>query len=520
MTYSQIRASARQSRNRLKRGATLAALFLAFCLITSPAMADPTGAAAAAGSVATAAAAIAGMGVRQLREQAGKIHNRMQELRTQSRDTDAPWSGEDETTWRQLDADYTAVEKRITEDESRETRFAEIESRFAGSMGDTRIGGNHTSDRPDSGRQSGPTPQQRLLAMQGWMRSGEDEGPSESQVEAARMCGVNLNSRGMTVNMAPSEHVGGRNRMWTGRGGSPVCRNRFDAEARDMSVGTDADGGFSVPEGFLARYEETLLAFGSVRGVCDVIRTTQGNDLPVPHVDDTANTGEILGENTDMGASVDPTLSVNTLGAFKYSSKPVMISHELLMDSAFNFGQRLPVMLATRIGRIHGAHTTTGTGSGQPQGMATGSTLGVTAASTTVITWEELVNLQHSVDPAYRAYRDECGFMFHDDVLRDLKKLSDDQNRPLWVESLSKGEPNAFMNWNYAVNQSMAQPTTGNIAVLAGRLTAYTIRDAGTLRIVRLNERFAEKDQVAFVAFTRSDGRVMDADAIQHLIMA
>jgi HK97 family phage major capsid protein len=53
--------------------------------------------------------------------------------------------------------------------------------------------------------------------------------------------------------------------------------------------------------------------------------------------------------------------------------------------------------------------------------------------------------------------------------------------------------------------------TTGQKLMLFGDLSKYLIRDVSSIRLVRLEERYADLDQIAFIAFMRSDGNLLDA---------
>ncbi len=104
-------------------------------------------------------------------------------------------------------------------------------------------------------------------------------------------------------------------------------------EMRAQSVGTDSGGGFLVPEGFREELDIAMAQFGGMRQAADVFATASGNDLPWPTTNDSAQTGELLGENT-AATEQDVTFGATTLQAFMYSSKMVRVSLQLLQDSA------------------------------------------------------------------------------------------------------------------------------------------------------------------------------------------
>jgi HK97 family phage major capsid protein len=128
----------------------------------------------------------------------------------------------------------------------------------------------------------------------------------------------------------------------------------------------------------------------------------------------------------------------------------------------------------------------------------------------TAIISDEVIDLIHSVDPAYRP---NASFMMHDVVLAAIRKLKEQTtNAYIWQPGLQAGVPDRLLGYRYTVNQSMSSTfTTGQKLVLFGDLSKYLIRDVSTIRLVRLEERYADTDQIAFIAFMRTDGNLLDA---------
>lgn len=300
-----------------------------------------------------------------------------------------------------------------------------------------------------------------------------------------------------------------------------LLRNGFTNEVRAQGVGTDAGGGYTVPTGFQRELIQAMKAFGGVRRVARVITTDSGNDIEWPTVDETSQEGELLAENTPA-AEQDVTFAGKTLKAYKYSSKIIRVSLELLQDSAFDLDAFLREVCAERIARITNRHFTTGTGTNQPQGVVTYSSLGATAAAAGAVAYDDLVSLEHSIDPAYRE-SGSCAFMFADTALAAAKKLKDANGLPLWVPGMATNSPDTILGYPYVINQNMATVATGEKSVLFGDFKHYIIRDvANSAVMLRLTERYAEYGQVAFLLFERHDGRGVGAEAssaaIKHLL--
>lgn len=288
-----------------------------------------------------------------------------------------------------------------------------------------------------------------------------------------------------------------------------------------QSVGTDTAGGYTVPEGFVARLEEALLAVGGMLEVADVFSTSTGNALPFPTENDTAQKGAIIAENTEITTQQDLVFGQLIMDAYMYHSKIIRVSFQLLQDSAFDIDGLIARKLAERIGRIWNEHFTTGTGSSQPKGIVVASTLGVTAAAVAAVTADELIDLEHSVDPAYRV-APGVGWMFADATLKAIKKLKDGDSRYLWLPGLAVKEPDTILQYPFKINQDMPAMTTGLKSIIFGDLKKYLVRRVLGFQLMRLAERYAEFLQVGFIGYARADGDLLDAgtNPVKHLIQA
>jgi HK97 family phage major capsid protein len=282
------------------------------------------------------------------------------------------------------------------------------------------------------------------------------------------------------------------------------------AELRAQSVGTQSAGGYAVAPAFYNVLTEALKDFGGMRDVATVIATETGASMPMPTENDTSNVGAILAENAQV-SETDVTFGIVTLGAFKYTSGSVLISLELLQDSAFDLNAFIARKLGERIARIQNAHFSTGTGSGQPTGVIPAAAVGTTGATgqTTSLIYDDLVNLIHSVDPSYRT--PGARFMMADGTLKAIKKLKDTQGHPLWQPSLTAGTPDSLLGYGITINQQMAAMAANAKSIAFGDLSKYFIRDVKGITVVRLAERYADFGQVGFLAFARADGNLLDA---------
>lgn len=285
---------------------------------------------------------------------------------------------------------------------------------------------------------------------------------------------------------------------------------RQDPELRALSVGTTTAGGYTVPDEMMKSIDDAMLSFGGMlEAGCTVLNTSTGADLPFPTGDDTSNVGAIISENTQI-TEQDVAFGQLILGAYMYTSKIVRVSLQLLQDSSINIEQYLGTKLGERLGRIKNTHLTTGTGSSQPKGVVTAATLGKAGATgqTTSVTYADLVDLEHSVDPAYRR---QGKFMFADSTLKALKKLVDGQSRPLWVPGIAVREPDSILGYPYVINQDVDTMAASKKSILFGDFSKYHIRNVRDYQLVRFGEKYMDYLQVGFMGFARWDGDLVDA---------
>ena len=323
------------------------------------------------------------------------------------------------------------------------------------------------------------------------------------------------------------------------------------AEKRDQSAGSQSIlytegnlGGYFIPAGFVydietaTKYFAPLLDGSTIR----VMETATGNVLPYPTSNDTNQAWTLLSENTQVvdngttpnypnqGASAPTANPGNVLAgsvsfsAYKGTTGLVRVSLELMQDSAFSLEAFLKEAFSTRLGRGYEYYLTQGSGMNAPLGFipaiaASGATPVVAQGSfnedgisgntgANSIGWQDLVNLEHSVDPTYRR---GAKWQMSDLTLASLKTRLDKFGRPFWVPAVKEGMVDTILGYPYVINQSMAQIGASATTVAFGQWSKFIARKVRDLSIARLDERFADYGQVAYVGFSRIDSRLVDA---------
>lgn len=447
----------------------------------------------------------------ELQEQRREAFAGMSELR----DKQDSWTAEDRAQWDTLNDAFDNAEAEIAqlrEDNERAAQFDSIKERMESKKAErrTEVGQARQERRVATGAEA-PSEELRCLAFQAFALRANDLELSKRHEEAANLVGLGERSFDFKYRQSYRHGAG----IWH------TSKGTTEPQQRAMSLTVGA-GGYTVPEGFMAELERNMVAFGGVRQVARIVATESGNDMPWPKVDDTGNAGALLAEATTFGSAVDPTFTEIILKAYKISSTPIIVSEELLQDSAFNLAVEIGAMLGERVGRGLAALLATGDNSSKPQGIVVGSTLGVTAAATTAVTADELITLQQSLDPAYENMP-SIGWMMNKATLTKIRLLKADTGsgyaQYLWQPGLQSNTPSELLGAPVAIVQQMPAMTTGLKPILYGAFEKYIVRDAGPARLYRLDELFRQTDQVGFNLFSRHDGRMLQGNAIKHLIM-
>jgi len=301
------------------------------------------------------------------------------------------------------------------------------------------------------------------------------------------------------------------------------------AEDRAQGIGSTGIGGALINPTFYGTLTSALKDYNGVRQIAKILQTSNGSNISMPCLDDTANAGTLIAENGSI-SEVALTFTSKTSTPYKFSSGQILTSYELLQDSLIDVESLVAQTAGVRIGRIEESLFTTGSGSGEPQGAVTASYVGVTASSTTAITIDNVLDLFFSLDPAYKQSTG-CAFMCHSSVLSALSKLRGSDGHPVLSNNYNQADGRVPMILGYPViiNQNMASTIgAGAKVLLFGDFSSYLVRDVagdGGLTIVRQSETYATSGQIGWVAIHRSGGLLLAANAttqnpLKHLKMA
>ena len=290
-------------------------------------------------------------------------------------------------------------------------------------------------------------------------------------------------------------------------------RNRISYDVQNaLSIGTDSEGGYLVPDEYEKKLVEALQDEVFFRSLATVIRTSSG-DRKIPIV-----TGKGEAAWIDEGGQFpesDDSFGQTSIGAYKLATM-IKVSDELLNDSVFNIEQYISTEFGRRIGTKEEEAFFIGDGQGKPIGLfhaAGGAETGVTAASTS-ITFDDVMDLYYSLRAPYR---NKASWLLNDSTVKALRKLKDSNGNYIWQPSVREGEPDRILNRPYRTSIFVPELAEGKRVMAFGDYSYYWIADRQGRSFKRLNELYATTGQVGFLACERVDGKLILSEAVKTL---
>lgn len=295
-------------------------------------------------------------------------------------------------------------------------------------------------------------------------------------------------------------------------------------EVRAQASGTDAAGGYTIPTEFLPEIDKQLAMWGPMMDDSAIgprmLDTDNGRELEMPKVNDTAAVADEYAENAaslDDG-SKDVVFGGQALRAYPYNTGVVRIPIYLMQDSAFGMEALIEELFGERMGRTLNAVLTTGDGADKPQGLFPAAGVGHNAVSNAAIASDELFDLFHSVDPAYRV-DPSCSWQFNDATLKSIRKLKDGDGNYLWqMGDVSRGEPPRLLDKPYSINQAAPDIGASARSIVFGAMKKFMVRRVRTTQMLALRERYAEFLQVGMIAHRRIDSELRTNAAVKALV--
>ena len=281
-----------------------------------------------------------------------------------------------------------------------------------------------------------------------------------------------------------------------------------------LQIGTDSEGGYLVPDEYERTLVEALEEENIFRQLAKVIQTSSGDrKIPVVASKGTASWIDEEGAYTES----DDSFGQVSIGAYKLGTM-IKVSEELLNDSVFDLESYIAREFARRIGTKEEEAFFTGDGTGKPLGILAasgGAETGVTAASATAVTADELMDLFYSLKSPYRK---NAVWILNDSTIKAIRKLKDNNGQYLWQPSLVAGTPDTILGRPVKTSAYMPAIAAGAKTIAFGDFSYYWIADRQGRSFKRLNELYAANGQVGFLGSQRVDGKMILPEAVKVLV--
>ncbi|MFI9005098.1 phage major capsid protein [Streptomyces sp. NPDC053541] len=289
-------------------------------------------------------------------------------------------------------------------------------------------------------------------------------------------------------------------------------------DQRTLSKLTAAAGANTVPISFYNRLVQHMIeTSGLLAAGPTVLRTATGEQMQIPKTTAHSVSASRVAEAGTLNAN-EPTFGQVPLDAYKYGFL-LQVSHELANDTGVDLIGYLAMQAGRALGNGFGAELVTGTGSSQPNGVLTASTLGKTGAASVAgaPSGDDIIDLFYSVIGPYRKST-SCGWLMRDGTVGTVRKLKDGNGNYLWAPGL-EGAPDTILGKPVHTDPNMPAVALAAKSILFGDFSTYFVRQVEAIRFERSDDYAFNTDLITYRAILRGDGDQVDTTgAIKHFI--
>ena len=353
------------------------------------------------------------------------------------------------------------------------------------------------------------------------------EARAESAALRARI--AKLESQPMFQSSAPSSIRGGDP---NDRGSEAYAARWLNAIIRgdntEMRALSTTSSGAAIPTDLERRIVQKLQQANVIRGMCTVSTIDSKRTISV---ENTLPTTALVGEAVAI-TPADPSFGTAiSVVPYKYVTATTM-SQEFIEDAigTGGIGSGLAYVadkMGLSIGLKQEDAFTLGTGSSQPQGIASdavgvllASASQVTdlgAAAVTTVTGDNLIDTVHLVAPQYRA-SPRFSWLISDTLLKTVRKIKVNTTDYVWKVGLNDGlvggAPGTIYGVPYRVNQYVKTATTnGNVFAVVGDFNYFEIFDRTGMTSMMDPYSGASTNSTTLYMYTRTDSHMMLANA-------
>ncbi|KNE81025.1 hypothetical protein ADZ36_18775 [Streptomyces fradiae] len=297
------------------------------------------------------------------------------------------------------------------------------------------------------------------------------------------------------------------------------ARSAYQPGLERRSLVTTSPANMS-PVSFYGKLIEHMVENSAVlKAGATLITTSSGETLRVPRTT-ALSTASIVSEGGTISAS-DPTLSSVELGAYKYGFL-VQVSTELVQDSGVDLESYLAREAGQAIGLGLGNHLINGTGSGQPTGVLTDATAGVTGPTGTATSFGSQGTAGEGTDLLYDLFgslaepyvmQPAAGWLMRNATLTAIRKLKGTTGETAGTDFVTDGPAGAsgaMIGKPVFIDPYVPAMAADAKSVLFGDWSRYVVRMVNGIRFERSDDYAFNTDLVTFRALLRADAALVD----------
>lgn len=296
-------------------------------------------------------------------------------------------------------------------------------------------------------------------------------------------------------------------------------------EFRALQVDNPTLGGYISPSMmFINQLIKQVDDAVYIRQLATKFRSANAESLGVPTLD--ANPADADWTSELKTGSEDGTMAFGKRELRPHPlAKRIKVSNKLLRSSLMDVEGLVRDRLAYKFGITHEKGFLLGSGAEQPLGVFTASTQGITTArdistgnTNSAITADGLIEAKYGLKVAYHQ---KARWIFHRDAIKMIRKLKDGEGNYLWRAGITNDRGDTILDVPYFISEYAPNTfTTGKYVGIIGDFSFYWIADALDLAIQRLDELYAETNQVGFIGRWESDGMPVLEEAFVRVTLA
>ncbi|MEM1039802.1 MAG: phage major capsid protein [Pseudomonadota bacterium] len=294
-------------------------------------------------------------------------------------------------------------------------------------------------------------------------------------------------------------------------------------QGKAMSIGSDQDGGYLVPDELSTEIGRRLATVSPIRSIATV-RQVSSAVYKKPF----AATGPAVGwvgETEARPQTVTPSLTELQFPTMELYAMPAATS-ALLDDSAVDLETWIADEVQTAFAEQESAAFINGDGINKPSGLLTATTVDESLWSWgnlgTIATgadgdFDGTTGADVMVDAIYAlkaGYRQNARFVMNRKTQAALRKLKDDDGNYLWQAPATAGAQAMLMGFPVVEAEDMPDIATGSLSIAFGDFArGYLVVDRAGVSVLR--DPYSAKPYVLFYTTKRVGGGIQDFDAIK-----